>query len=1522
MMNNDHDTHTNDIAIIGWSLRLPGADTCDAYWDNLRNKTASVSFFSEEEVLAAGVSPKLARDKNFIKARAILEDVGLFDAEFFGYSPREAEIMDPQQRVLLECAWQAMEDGGYAGSLEDDSRVGVFGCSSMSSYLFSNVMTGRSDIDPFHALLGNDRNHLATRIAYKLNLAGPAVNIQTACSASLVAVHYGCQALLNGECDMSIVGGASITVPQKSGHPFVEEGIYAPDGMCRAFDARAHGIVGGNGVVVVLLKRMEEAVADRDTIHAVIRGSATNNDGARKAGYTAPSVDGQIDVISEALAISNVAPETIGYVEAHGTATLIGDPIEVEALTRAYRQYTDRTGYCGIGSVKSNIGHLDAAAGLAGLVKASLALKHGEIPPTLHVTEPNPKIDFAATPFYVATECKPWPRGDSPRRAGVSAFGLGGSNCHVVLEEPPSRPAASRQTRAELIVLSGRTPTALARQAEHLAKHVETASDRAVPDIAYTLQMGRRHLTHRGFCVADGAQQLSSKLHRNGLRSSVCPGDGPPRIVYAFPGLGEHFPGMGKGLYETEAVYRDVVDRTLAQLQPHFETDLHEALLGGRDEGGAGKGIDFRGMVLGNKGRAASAATMDLQLQHSLLFVTELALARLYQGWGLGADGVLGYSLGEITAACIAGVFDEDGALKLVRERAALITACPPGSAAAVQLTPDIMRDVLPEGCAIAGENAPNTFTVAGTAEAIDALEDRVAKAGGVMRKLPIGRAVHTPALAEAVGPLKEILRTIDMSRPAIPVLSNLEGAWADPDHIASPEYWLEHMVRPVRMEKALNLLATGPHNVVLELGPGRSFSAWARQVSRDLMCLSALGHRYEQIDAREQVLQTVGSLWAAGAEPDWPQLHRGQGCGRVPLPTYPFERKLYWIDARPKTAKVPAGEPERKADLADWFYLPSWQRAEGPARGPSHNSNAKTWLLISDGSSDERMSNILRSQGISNLKTLWLGDLRDGDRAASSQKAKALLEDLKRREAFPDSILWLPAHTSGNGFNGKGAMERLGTGIAEVLVLAQALADVAPARNVDIAIATFDGQDVESRDIGHVDQAAIAALRLVVPQEYPNQRWRIVDIQHDDARALEGLAMEWIAETRTDLVALRGGLRWTHSFAPVKLPPAQRPVVREGDTYLVLGGLGTIGLTLAGYAAREARINLILAGDIGLTDDDVARGPGDAAPQQDKDLCAQLHELMACGTNIKVLDADLADEAAAQEVLARAKSVTGKIDVVIFAPGKAGLDGLASVSEASEALVNWHVEAKLAPLVRMAPLIDEAAPGSVVVTSSLSPVLGGLGMAAHASVHTAIDAFVRHKGRSGSPWITVNWNWADQSRNSKKSQLADLTGATVRSFEISNAEGAETFARVLDARPAAQVVVSSGALKDRIEQWTDLDNAAGPSSVASPEGTVYARPDIETPFVEPRGKIEKLLADIWAETLGVECVGANDSFFDLGGHSLVGAQTVVRLREIFGVNVSLKAMFTDPTLRASARVIEDLLDESADHLEQEKHAG
>ncbi len=1420
-----------DIAVIGMSGRFPGARNVHELWRNLVEGTESISRFTDEQLLEAGVPQSLVDNPNYVKAKGILGGVDRFDAAFFGFSPRGAELTDPQHRVFLECAWEALETAGY-DSARYPGRIGVFAGQSMNTYWLNNLyhhIDLVASLDSLQAAIGNDKDSLTTEVSYRMDLKGPSVLVQSSSSTSLTAVHYACQSLRHGECEMALAGGVSIHLPEVSGYLYHEGGTTDPEGHCRTFDAEAKGFVSGHGAGVVVLKRLTDALADGDDVLAVIKGSACNNDGSHKVSYMAPSVDGHAEVVRQAQESAGVTPESITYVEAHGTGTLLGDPIEVAALTQAFRAGTDRTGFCALGSVKTNIGHLDTAAGIAGLIKTVLCLKHRTVPGILHFRSPNPKIDFESSPFFVNNSLRPWETPDGmPRRAGVSSLGMGGTNTHVVLEEAPSREETEQPARPlSLLVLSARTPTALETLTDDLASHLQV-QEQALADVAWTLQTGRKLFPHRRTVVAatalEAADLLAARDPERVLTAAEELRERP--VAFLFSGQGAQYPGMGRGLYEVEPVFREEIDRASDLLLPHLGLDLRTVLYSEDAE------------------RLRQTA-----LAQPALFAVEHALARLLMSWGIRPDALLGHSVGEITAACLAGVFSLPDALAFVALRGRLMQAMPPGAMLAVPL-PELEAEALAasHGVALAAVNRPDITVLSGPNDAIQALTAELAARGIEGRPLVTSHAFHSAMMDPVVPELRAAAASFALHPPRIPFPSNLTGTWIRPEEATDPDYWARQMRGAVRFAAGVAELLTEPGRALVEVGPGNALATAARQHplrAATQPVLTTLRHAREKKDDSGLLFETVGRLWAAGVEVDWQGFHAGAPRRRVELPTHPFERQRYWIE--PKKAEEVRRGPS--ADLADWFHLPVWKRA-----GRLQPSAIEgTWLILADrGGLGDLLAAKLRAAG------------------AEVSVSESIPEGLS-----PAQIVHLRSLDAGT------VEEALDLGFLDVLSVARA----ASARGLKarLTVVSAGVHEVTGEEDLRPERATLLGAVKVIPREMPDLACRGIDLPCFDASAiLIGRLLAEIISGTEPVVALRGTHRWTQDFEPVRLEGGHG--IPDGGVYLITGGLRGIGAAIALHLARTRHAKLVLTGRSG----------------------GSVPELEELGAEVLIGAADVADRASMEKVVAEARARFGRIDGVFHTAGVPG-GGLIERRTREESL------AVLAPKVQgtlvLEELLADDPPAFVVLFSSVTSLLSQPGQADYAAANAFLDAFAAAAASRGGPFtLAVNWDaWKETGMAVTTAVPEALRAWREESLRqgLSTAEGIEALERAL-ASAHSQLAVSK---KDFAREVRDsFDSKPLAELELAPAAASHARPNLGSAFVAPRGEVEERIAAVWQEILGIEQVGAHDNFFELGGNSLVGLKVVSRLKAELGgqsgVEISAVHLFEGPTVAALARLL------------------
>ncbi|WP_225409259.1 type I polyketide synthase [Stigmatella hybrida] len=1491
------------IAIIGMAGRFPGARSVEEFWRNLCQGVEARSELSGEELEASGVERSVWTRPDYVRAAFLMEGVELFDASLFGLNPREAEVMDPQHRLLCECAWEALERAGY-GASQYRGNVGIFAGSGTNEYLRNNLAARPELFRSVEGmiLLGNDEDCMATRAAYLLDLRGPAINVHTACSSSLVALHLACQSLRAGESDLALAGGVRINVPQRRGYVFAPDGISSPDGHCRAFDEKAEGTVSGSGGGIVVLKRLADALEDGDFIHAVILDSAINNDGASKVGFTAPSVDGQVAAISEAISMANVEPGTIQYIEAHGTGTALGDPIELAALNQVFQGLPPKS--CAIGSVKTNIGHMDAAAGVAGLIKTALALQHRQIPASLHFTRPNPKIDFEGGPFYVNQALQAWREGEAPRRAGVSSFGIGGTNAHAVLEEAPLPEEAAPGRSSQLLVLSARSKRALEDATSNLAAHLEAHPGVNLADLAYTLQVGRKRFEFRRVLVcrtAEEAQQALATRDPQRLLTQTQEISSRP-VAFLFPGQGAQSVDMGRGLYESEPVFRKHVDDCCERLGPKL-------------------GFDLREVLYPSEARREEASQKLLQtfVTQPALFVIEYALARLWMSLGIKPEAMIGHSLGEYVAACLAGVFSLEDALELVAFRGQLLQKLPGGAMVSIHLSEKEVQEFLGPQVSLAAVNAPSLCVLAGPTDAMESLEAELVRRKVGHRRLHTSHAFHSAMMDPILAAFAERMQRIKLSPPRIPYVSTLTGTWITAAAATNPRYWVDHLRQPVRFGDGVDTLLAEPQRVFVEVGPGHGLSTLLRNRAGSeahRIAVSSL-HRFpEAQEDRPFFLAAVGQLWLAGAELQWPKLHADERRRRIPLPAYPFQRERYWIEPQPKAeqARASSGERRKRADLAEWFYVPDWKRRSLPAASMRKVQPGSRWLVFLDSLGiGERLVRKLEAAG-AEVTCVRIGaefTRRDERRfeLAPGQQAhyRRLGEELQRMGRLPEHAvhLWGLTPELGGVADEAGVRSQQELGFYSVLFLSQALAEPLGKQTLQLDVVSHGTQDVTGEEPLAPGKAMVLGLCTVIPQEHPGMRCRSIDVELPEAGEEERLSTQLLqevsAEGRDRTVAYRGRRRWVEGFEPVRLEsPAEGPgLLRERGIYLLTGGLGRVGLALAEHLAVTVHARLVLAGRSPFPD----RGEWEAwlkgHPEED-DTSRKIRRLLALeqqGAEVLTVRADLSQPAEVEALLAKVQARFGGLHGVVHGAATTGTEVYLPIREADTQACESQFNSKVHGLRVLRDALRGRKLDFVLLQSSLASILGGLGFAAYAAANRFLDALAALEARGDSTrWISVNWDgWDFGNTGPGRAPGGGPQGMTA-------SEGVSAFQRILSGDEASNWVVSAEALEVRLPVWSQQNGAAPPAPEKAVEAAAsHQRPDLPTEYVAPRDELEAEIARIWTELLGVQQVGIHDSFFQLGGHSLLGMQLLSRIREQLQGDIPLRELFETPTVAGLA---------------------
>jgi acyl transferase domain-containing protein len=1346
----------SEIAVVGLAGRFPGARSVDALWQNIRNGVESITSFSDDELLAAGVDRRWLERPDYVKAGAVLEGAEWFDAAFFGFSPRDAEMLDPQHRLFLETVWEALESAGYDPA-RTNASIGVFAGAGRNTYYDNLRSNGDGGID---AILANESDFLATRVAYKLDLKGPSLSIQTSCSTSLVAVHVACQQLLTQQCDIAVAGGVYLDRLPVTGYLWQPGSILSSDGHCRAFDARADGAVAGRGVGVVVLKRLDEALRDGDAIRAVIRGSAVNNDGATKVSYAAPSVAGQAEVIAEALAVAGVPADSIGLIEAHGTGTALGDPAEIAALTKAYRSQTDRRGYCAIGSIKSNIGHLDVAAGVVGLIKTVMALEHRELPPTLHFENANPDIDFERSPFFVNTTLRPWSADDAPRRAGVSSFGIGGTNAHVILEEAPPLSSRIASDAPQLLIVSARTASALSAAVKALSNHLRLNPDVELRDVAYTLQIGRRAFEHRAAAVCRTSAEAIAAFG-GGPTGGVFTAESVQSAssVLVFSSAGEHAPALVQELLRTEPWFREAV----APCREIFSRLAVPDAVGAHPD--------------------------------ASLFALELGLARRVEQMGLRPSALAGHGVGLLAAACIGGLVSLDDAIHLL----------------------------MSSGVSHLPARMPR----------VPVHDDRT------------GRRIDARDLLNWAG----------------------EASGASGDQLAS-------LVR----EDMCALIQVG-------YGRDAAIELRARSGSPELPVISMI-EGIQAAGVGTRILEGLGRIWAVGCDLEWKPLHAGAPLMRVPLPSYPFERQRFWVE--PRTFAPPAAKRSGKIeDLREWFHRPTWTQAL-PLATPNHASASdRAWLLFMDehGVGADlaarlraracRVVEVHRASTFASVNA----DTFHIDAASVADYRRVIDACALTSPVWSVVHLWACGETAGTDTH-EDVDNALANGFYSVLSLAQALTDASNAE-WRVHLVTTGALAVTGGEALRPARAALIGSCRVIPQELPHVSCSLIDVALHAGRAasrqIEMLVDELVVAPADHIVAHRGSTRWMQTFDPIRVEPeVATGRLRDRGVYLITGGTGGIGLTIAEYLVARVHARLVL----------VSRTGELSAPAR-----ARL------GTDVLVASADVTNRADMERVVAAAVARFGRIDGVVHAAGVAG-GGLIPLKTREAA------EKVLRPKVHGTYVLDAVLRGHeldfFVLCSSLQVLVGGVGQIDYCAANAVLDAYAHAQWAAGNrSVVSIDWDaWQQVGMAVNTPVPEDMRREREESLQraILPSEGTTVFGYVLGTE-LPQIAVYAQPFDAVVDAARGRRPVAPPASATHEGRQRHPRPTLASPYVAPRNRMERSVCEVFEDVLGLEAVGIHDSFFDLGGHSLLAMRLMKRVNDALQTQIPVAKLYEGLTV-------------------------
>jgi acyl transferase domain-containing protein/acyl carrier protein len=1428
------------IAIVGMAGRFPGANNVQEFWENLQAGRSGIRELTDAELVTSGVSSEVWQQPNYVRAYASPDDIAGFDAELFGYAPREVELIDPQHRLFLECAWEALEHAGHDAA-QFPGKIAVYGGASMNGYLINlhSDRQLRETTDPVQVVVSNALGLMPMRVAHKLNLTGASCGIQTGCSTSLVAVHLACQSLRSRESDMVLAGGASVGILQKQGYLYQPNSILSPDGKCRAFDAAANGTIFGNGVGMVVLKRLSDAIADGNMIYATIQATAVNNDGAQKVSLTAPSVTGQAEVIAAALQQARLEPTAVSYLETHGTGTPIGDPIEFAALQKVYGQSNQP--YCAVGSVKTNVGHLDAAAGITGLIKTALMLHHQKLLPSLNFQTLNPQINVDRSPFYVNTRLQDWVSPEPTRYAALSSFGMGGTNVHAILASAPSpqdkTTSAAPLNSTQIIPISAKTPTALAILCRRLQDYLTQNPQIALADVTHTMQTGRKNLECRCAIVADNADQAIASLSeiQSHKVSEVLP------IAFLFSGQGSQYMGMMQALYDSELIFREWLDRGFDYLQSTCNLDLKSVLYPTNEQ-------------------ADKNQLNQTQYSQPAIFLVEYALAQLLINWGIQPQAMLGHSIGEYVAATLAGVFSFETALQLVALRGRFMQECEPGIMLSVSQSVEFVKPLLPQNSYIAVINAPNLCVVSGNVDAIAQLENQLDRQNITHRRLQTSHAFHSPMMQAAATKLQQHLATITFNPPQQRWISNLTGTWIDDRQVMQAQYWIDHLLNPVKFSAGLTELQQTPH-ILVEVGPSTTLCSLAKHNGVTTPIVAINRHPQDQQSDRTALAKAIAQLWQQGLTINWQALHTSEQPHRIPLPTYPFEHQSYWIERQDDTASHALNTVEnstKTADPANWTYLPTWHRSP-MLRSAQSNSlpETGTWQIYS-----------LQDELVQQWQQRFADRDTNLDRFNPEQPCDCLLIDFGDGEISPDQILEF----------------------LQVIIKQQ--------QPLRLELITHEAQAILGSERLNPHQAMLYGFTQVLTQEYPTITCRIIDIDRLSKHAIFTELAQSSVQAPSDrftIVGYRHAQRWQQQFTSIQLPESSTPVIKPNHTYIIAGEMiDSLSLVYAQWLSQTSGVSLLLLGNADFP----------AMPEWETWLATHgaqdhisqwiqsLQELQISGVNLQFMPIDLTDK---QTLTACITDHTAPIAGVIYT-GTMGDRNSCLMPMLTPNVLSHQITQKITSLTNLEQALNDHTPDFFLIQSSLSTIVGGLGFAAYAAAHHYIDTIVEQRNQaalidqSDTQWISIDWDAV---------QLYDATASEWFANAIPPEQVSQITDRVLGQNLTSQIIISPIDLVNRLR--TAQTSEASPNSVSQ-----HHRPQLSIAYIAPRNPIEQRIAELMAKLLGITQIGVEDSFFELGGHSLLAIQAVSQLREEFQVDIPMRQfLFESPTIAGIAKIIE-----------------
>jgi len=1462
-----------DIAIIGMSCTFSKSENPKEFWKNLIDGNELFEFYSDEEMLELGIKKSEDEKSNFVPLNSFVESSDSFDYGFFGYTRDEANLMDPQIRILHEQVWKAIEDSGYDVS-QYKEKIGLYlSASENKNWMAHTLMNQNENVDPFFLSQISNKEQISSLISYNLNLTGPSYFIDTACSSSLASTHLACRALLMRECSMALAGGVSFKTSKDSrGYYYQEGAIGSKDGFCKAFDKDSTGTIPGQGGAVVMLKRLEEAINDRDNIYAVIRASAVNNDGKRKVGYTAPSISGQSDCIKLAQKVANISHDTISYIEAHGTGTKLGDPIEIEALNNAFN--FDTKHQCAIGSVKTNMGHLDTAAGVAGLIKTSLALKNKMIPPSLHFNEPNPEIGFNSGPFYVNSELQEWKHKNGlPLRAGISSLGIGGTNVHLILEESPNVEQGSVSRPFQLLPYSAKSKSSLGNFNLQLQEYIKNEKELDLSDLTYTLKTGRTDFKHRNYVVCKDRDEALTQLKNIEIDEQVSTVVNQRKnIVFMFPGQGSQYFEMAKDVYEEESYFKSIVNDGFEILNQITGQDYSKIIGYLSDDA-----ID-RDLI------------NETYYTQPILFLIEYAFARLLMKWGIHPKYMIGHSLGEYVAACLAGVFSFEEALKIITKRADLMNKVEKGDMLGIGAPSDTIAPLLIEGISLAAINTKGSCVVSGNKEQIEKFTQILTSKEIPFSKLKTSHAFHSQMMDGILDEFEQELLKVNFMKPKYEFVSNITGEIINNNEATSPKYWVRHLRDTVNFSKGINFLLNKGDSIFIEIGPGKTLSSFCRQSEGNFgssTSVSLIKHPKEVKDDNRFLTNALGQIWSQGVDIDWNGYYENEMRNKISIPTYSFDNyKLdFYVDPFEKLNKDGIFGATKKP-ISEWFYIPNWKKSQIQLK-EEEDQGSQSYLIFSQG--DSLISNLkeeLYSKG-NNIIEVRKGNAydkinKDFYEINPDQESDfiTLFEDLEQDNHKFQQIIF---NWNLEGESQKENMNAFST----LLYLCKRLISHETGKKKKLTFLSSNNYEILGEEKINVASVTSQFLASICSLENPNIFSCAIDADtHTETPELVSYIVDELRFNYSALnVAYRNKKRWIEFFDQVDAEVSDKnKYLKLNKTYLITGGLGEIGKVLTNYLSKKYQSKVILIGRSPLPPED----SWDEILQNESTNLSKslkiknLKKLKENNKQVYYYHTDVSNKNAFSKTIEDIESEHGKISGVIHAAGNVNNQTFKPIENLNSKIAKLQFDPKINGTLNIYDINKERNFDFVWITSSLSSVLGGLTYGAYAVANKFIDSFVTHKKEELNNWFSVDLDGISEGRISHENLI-------------------EVFERSFNIKP--QVIVSvkdpNIVLQERINTSNQLNEETEELIVA------IERPAMTVKYTAPSSEIEKMLCDSWQSFFGYERIGVLDDFFELGGDSLKAMTLLKRIHKSFNVEISIEDFFNNANIKGLAKEID-----------------